>query len=201
MIFCDGGGRIDYETLNYIESSGAQYIDTGVYMGPKTSFVADWQFTNTNQQARICGGVGDFSFVLYISSGDVLSWACGDNPASYNWSSVKADKNRHIFELNAKAQKFLIDNGNTFSSDLLDAKTKTATQTLTLFTQKEANGKINGGAYALGARLYSTRLYDDDLLVRDFVPVRNIYTGEAGLWDNVTQRFYGNLGTGSFLAG
>ena len=188
-----------YNQLDYIQSTGTQYIDTGVYVGPKTSVVADWQFTNTNEQARIFGEDGEMEFVVYISGVNVFSWACGDHFASYDWSTVAADTQRHTFELNAKTRKFLIDDGKTYSSDTHDAITKTSTVTLTMFTQKEQDGSINSGAYAHGARMYGTKIYDDGVLIRDFVPVQNVFTGEIGLWDNVTGQFYGNCGTGEFL--
>ena len=64
------------------------------------------------------------------------------------------------------------------------------------------NMSVGGNVAELGKmRLYAFKWYEKNELIFDFVPVRNIYTGEIGLWDNVTQRFFGNSGTGSFLAG
>lgn len=178
-----------------------QYIDTGVYVGPKTSVVSDIQFTTTNRQARVFGVHAEMDFVVYISDGDVFSWACGDDPTSYNWSNIAADIQRHTFELNAMTKKFLIDNGKTYSSDTRDIVTKTTSETLTLFTQREPDGTINSEAYAQGARMYGTKIYENGVLVRDFVPVRNVYTGEVGLLDKVSGQFFGNSGTGNFVAG
>ena len=70
----------------------------------------------------------------------------------------------------------------------------TAPYTLTLFA-------INRGSAVCGLlRLYSCKIYDNGTLVRDFVPCKNP-SGEVGLYDTVTERFYGNAGTGSFVAG
>ncbi len=197
------GGDLEFDRLNYIESTGTQYIDTGVYVGAKTSVVSDFQFTITNQQARIFGvtgsGIGEMEFVVYISSGNVFSWACGDS--SYNWTNISADTKRHTFELNAKTKKFLIDDGKTCEYDTSNVVRNTGSVTLTLFTQKEHTGLINEGAFAQGARMYGTKIYEDDVLVRDFVPVRRVLTGEVGLLDNVSGRFFGNSGTGNFVAG
>ena len=33
------------------------------------------------------------------------------------------------------------------------------------------------------------------------MPVRSVWTGEVGLLDKVSGRFFGNSGTGSFVAG
>ena len=50
-------------------------------------------------------------------------------------------------------------------------------------------------------KLYSMKIYDNDgNLVRNFVPCRNSY-GEVGLYDWVTNQFYGNAGSGEFKFG
>ena len=54
-------------------------------------------------------------------------------------------------------------------------------------------------------RLYSCKIwkaitYEGVPLVRDFIPCKNA-SGEVGLWDDVNSVFYGNAGTGTFIAG
>ena len=55
--------------------------------------------------------------------------------------------------------------------------------------------------YYLKSILYSCKIYDNDTLIRDFVPVKRISDNEYGLWDKVTKAFYPNTGTGAFTAG
>lgn len=54
-------------------------------------------------------------------------------------------------------------------------------------------------------RLYSCKIwktiaYEGTPLVRDFIPCKNA-SGDVGLWDDVNSVFYGNAGTGTFIAG
>ena len=49
-------------------------------------------------------------------------------------------------------------------------------------------------------KLYSCQIYDNDTLVRDYVPCQKP-DGTIGLWDDVNSVFYGNAGTGTFTAG
>ena len=55
--------------------------------------------------------------------------------------------------------------------------------------------------------VYDVKIYEDDTLVRHFVPVPcglkiGDYTvPENGMWDIIEQKFYGNSGTGEFLYG
>lgn len=48
--------------------------------------------------------------------------------------------------------------------------------------------------------MYSCKIYDNETLVRDFVPCKNA-TGAVGLYDTVEGQFYANAGTGTFTAG
>ena len=48
--------------------------------------------------------------------------------------------------------------------------------------------------------VYSCQIYANGNLIRDFVPCVD-FTGNAGLYDLVGGKFYGNAGTGSFTAG
>lgn len=54
-------------------------------------------------------------------------------------------------------------------------------------------------------RLYSCKIwktvaFEGVPLIRDFIPCKNA-SGEVGLWDDVNSVFYGNAGTGAFIAG
>lgn len=47
-------------------------------------------------------------------------------------------------------------------------------------------------------RMYSCKMYCDDVLVRNFVPAIRDNDGEIGLWDTVTETFFENGGTQPF---
>lgn len=48
-------------------------------------------------------------------------------------------------------------------------------------------------------KLYWLKCYEDDKLVNNFIPCT--YNGEAGLFDTVQNKFYGNKGTGTLTVG
>ena len=50
-------------------------------------------------------------------------------------------------------------------------------------------------------KLYRYKLYENDVLVRDFVPVYRKSDNVAGLYDTINDVFYINQGTGSFTVG
>lgn len=48
-------------------------------------------------------------------------------------------------------------------------------------------------------RIFSFKIYEDDVLVRNYIPVR---IGEKGyLVDTLSNELFGNLGTGEFILG
>lgn len=49
------------------------------------------------------------------------------------------------------------------------------------------------------AKIYYLKIYDGNTLVRDFIPYVSD-DGEYGLYDNVTNQFFGNAGDGTFSA-
>ena len=97
----------------YIESSGAQAIDTGYYPNPNTKVVIDFQFTQLKQQKRIFGtevqkvnNTFDANYLTLSSynSGSVdgagnLSWGFQDGEGNWSSSGTTVQMSRTLFVL------------------------------------------------------------------------------------------------------
>ena len=90
-----------YEELEYIESTGTQYVDTGVNITPTMAVEADAQVTVIEKQGRIFGnayeasdsnGQGYMSFALYMNGANQSQWATAmqDNGGDWVSSGVSA---------------------------------------------------------------------------------------------------------------
>lgn len=55
--------------------------------------------------------------------------------------------------------------------------------------------------YKYRGKIYYFKFYENNELVRDYIPVYNTITNSAGLYDKVEGKFYGNSGTGTFTEG
>ena len=98
----------------------------------------------------------------------------------------------------------------TASHDLQGRKT-VETGAVTLFGRRtiSKDGTESVPVYSRNNAMYiySTKIYEDDVLVRHFVPVpRGLVIGDFvvpsnGMWDIVEQKFYGNMGSGEFIYG
>lgn len=181
-----------YTRLEYIESSGTQYIDTGVKPNNNTRVVLDAQNLVTPSNNSFLFGARTSA----SSKNYALLWAgAGHFRSDYNTSisqkwSVDATK-RYVFDKNKE-------------STTIDGTTQSYTNTtfqcdysMYLFALNNA-GAAN--ANKASAKVYSCQIYDNGALVRAFVPCSDA-DGNVGLWDLVTETFHGNLGTGVFVAG
>lgn len=181
-----------YKQLEYIQSSGGQYIDTGFKPNGNTSVHMDAQLTSkpTTAHEWVFGARDGSSLrrfdILWNRTG---YWQSAYNTTYLNFTSTSATDRVYI-----KAKKNTCTIGTTTVSHTYGSFQTQCT--LALFAVNTA-GTIDNHARM---KLYSCQIYDNGTLIRDFVPCET-NTGEIGLWDDVNSKFYGNKGSGSFIAG
>lgn len=171
-----------YTELAYIQSSGTQFIDTGIKAKNNTKVIAECNITYGTGWVMILGSYDTGSYFSW--------WANAAKIYAYYGSQNKSGNG-------ATGKQTMIANGSKWSdsanSFVFSDASFTAPSTMYLFSVH--NG---GNSYANASmKLYSCQIYDNDTLVRDFVPCINA-SGEVGLYDLVSQQFYGNAGTGTF---
>lgn len=181
-----------YTELEYIQSSGTQYIDTGfkpnqdtrvvVKAVVKVSNVANWLFGS-----RTANGRQQFSFLGASAGYFRADYANSQTPfdASLNTDqpiTIDANKNTtSILELSA--------------SKTVPYSSFASNSNLHLFAVC-TNGVVSTGKVVI----FYCKIYDGNTLVRDYVPCKS-ENGDVGLFDIVSQKFYSNAGAGEFTAG
>lgn len=181
-----------YTALEYIESTGSQYIDTGFKADHNTRFTADLMLNSTST-AYVFASRGDSSESYKNAVGILWNGSFRSDYGSIGGARVTGpttgvrydvDKNKSTCRIGTAT---VTNSPSSFSSTL----------NVYLF------GCNEGGSFALPAsmRLWSFAIYDNSELVRDFVPAKRSSDGAVGLYDTVTSTFYGNSGTGEFVAG
>ena len=176
-----------YKRLEYIQSSGTQCIDTGFAPNQDTRVVVEMQLTDsTLEQTPFMARTESQknSFGIFLQS---AGWTVDYGILRLNFSSKITATERLSLDFD-KTKASMNGEMLTFS-----AQEFLAPVNLFLFA-RNTNGTLN--YYAI-AKLYFCRIYDNGTLVRDFIPCINA-SGEVGLYDLVTQAFYGNDGTGTF---
>ena len=183
----------------YIESSMAQYIDSGVVSGPgvKAEAVAAW--IDPISDSALLGarnntsGNGQFYMIWTYNNHPLFGPAQIFNSnndaalANVNWGAEK----RHtiVADFGAASQSLAVD-GTTVKTVY---NTLSSGVNLHIFALKKSDGVINCFSKT---RLYSLKIWKDGVLVRDFVPARNFADGYVlGLYDNVSGKFFGPVPT------
>ena len=178
-----------YTQLNYIESTGTQYIDTGVIPTVNTKIEVDIDFLSANTTFNCVFGVGQTTtnqFVVYRNGSNMVGQVYSTK--TYNTSGVT----------NTGRNKCLLSNSR-FEYGTYSATITTESFTYTYPLYLFAMNSVGAATLYAYQKLYSCKIYDGDTLVRDFAPCRNPI-GEIGLYDLVNGVFYCNAGTGSFIA-
>lgn len=202
-----------YREIDYIESTGTQYIDTGYLPNPTTRMEADVMFVGNpaNRTAAVPGA---------------SPWGCADaggqNYFSCNFGGNSDQDNRFFpwldkaYALGAGVYDFAItpaarQSRQTFTVDAArgvithgtvtkQAAKKTSTHTqhaLILFGMRGTDGVIKPFNY-YKMRVYGWKIWDGSTLVRDFAPCYSVLHQKAGFFEKVSGHFYANPGTGNF---
>lgn len=184
-----------YTQVEYIESTGTQYIDTGFKPNQDTRVVAKYQMTNGNDSVWYkLWGSGNGSY-----TNDFSAWSKGTTNIQHYYGSetvtetftngvvVEIDANKNVWRYNG-------------SSKIYSSQTFSCGYSMYIFN---INTDTNSAYVPAKMKLYSFKIYDNDTLVRDFVPcIKGEGTDSvAGLYDLVNGVFYTNAGTGVFSIG
>lgn len=180
-----------YTELEYIQSSGTQYIDTGFKPNQDSRVVTKFDMIQTDTAWRKLWGSGsgsyDLDFALWNAGTTKLQSCYGtktNNTVPITDMSLNVDANKNIWKYSGETITF-------------DKNNFTCAYSMYIFNVN----KDNSPAYLPGMmKLYLFKIYDNDVLVRDFIPCKNP-SGTIGLYDSVNNQFYQNAGSGTFIAG
>lgn len=187
-----------YTQVEYIQSSGTQYIDTGFKPNQDTRVVIETQFIGAPDSGgsavfgtRTGAGNAEFS-VFYMPSQMFIGYANAYKFADWAYANARLtiDTNKNVTTVTDGSHNAPVT--QTYSSF-------TAANNLYICTCIN-NGTPYTGATAFTGKIYSCKIYDNGTLVRDFVPCKSS-SGAIGLYDLVNSAFYTNAGSGAFTAG
>jgi hypothetical protein len=182
--------------VEYIESSGAQCIDTGVTFNSsvynKLKLEYDMQILSSNGSNAwaVAGTGGQTENIFYVGTqGGVLWYGNGTTdtstgkPYDYTRQTWILDAYNGVFSVGSLANISYTPNRPSISLNVH------------LFAYKSVNGYVGHKA-----RLYRAKISNGGVLIRDFVPCISPSV-VAGLYDIVNNQFYTNAGSGTFTAG
>lgn len=189
MMMAQGGVSLPagYTKIEYLESDGTQFIDTGYKPNNNTRVVADFQYTDSSDWQTLFGvengsaaedaNKDAFIFIMANYQGNYFHYYYGEATPSVGvnldpTARFQVDLNKNVMTIGGQ-------------SYVATERTFQLNYTLTLFAYNQ------GGTHTLKskARIYSCEIYDNGVKVRDFIPCTNP-DGISGLWDSVNDVFY-----------
>ena len=173
-----------YTPVNYIKSTGTQYIDTGAVADSiDITFQYDENYRADNSAfgARDAGGSNRLGLVTYSEGFHIM-------PPGYN--IIPYDREKHHLTMGAEFDWIATMDSTTYTV----TNHSVSTRTMWLFKENQYGMERKG----YNIKIYDCKLYESGELLRDFIPVLDC-DGIACLYDKVTHDFFYNAGTGDFI--
>lgn len=196
------GWNVGYTQLEYIESTGTQYIDTGISTQNGIGF--DVTFLTNNELdaggdnfgailgGRYWSGDNDFQITTFSISSSIAGTI--RNGLSTPVINAKISKNTklHISLIN---DVVTYNDGTTLP---VSSYEYTIGRNIYLFGLNNNDIFTQSG---IGCRIYNAKLLVRSIVVFDGVPARRNVDNVVGMYDTVSGQFFTNAGTGEFIAG
>ncbi len=190
----------NYIPVEYLESTGTQAIDTGVvFSHPNSKVIIKFQPTSYENSclsgAETEASAGrPWTFIATLKNTETCIWHA-QNTTQNSFCTAVNTSNTYVLEMSQTDGVFTKTiNGVSYSKNNIPYYTLNS---FALFADNYGNGNYTQKAKA---RIYYTKIYENNTLVRDFIPVLDT-NGVPCLFDRVEAKFYYNAGTGQFIAG
>ena len=192
----------EYQEIEYLETSGSQYINTGHAFTGKTTFDLDIMETqHGNSEWCMFIGVRDGGWtkqlLMSCNTTGLIGGDYGATGSAFQGSESNIKNNLAYIKTKIERSNYEVYINNTLY----------ATTPYQEFTSG-LNGylfgfNVDGNAHMREAhfRIYACKIYEDGVIVRNFVPCYNKENNIAGFYDMVNDVFYPNSGTGAFING
>lgn len=197
------GGGGSYQVVDYIESSGTQYIDTGFIPNKDTKIEMTINLLSRSNSPYPFGAGVAWENKVFAFTVNSNRWGIGSIFCFANDSNKRTQN----FDVNSKNTITMSKDGGiitgvwnvTTSAFSNYYSFDSAGCNLLLFAiQWQTELEVKDFATM---KLYGCKVWDNGTLVRDYTPVLNLDTNKYGLLDTLNNVFYGNSGTGDFSGG
>lgn len=172
--------------VNYIQSNGTQFIDTGFKPNQNTKVEIKMQSSNQD---------GDSVWIF----GCQTSWgsngfAVSTHTAEFGYSTTITDVNFY----DGSDHTIIFDKG-VLKKDGSTIWTGSGTFQ-TIYNMYISGINAAGTGISLIGKIYYAKIWDNGTLIRDYLPCLD-KDGVACLYDKVEKKYYYNAGSGEFIAG
>ena len=185
----------EYCQVEWLESTGTQWVDTDTVTTSNLQLDLEFQLTNN--------AVYDTKLFGTESAGQYYNIYCGDDGNNIKgYSKINTSNSYAAFGPKDQNKHTIIYNRYSDRKCLFDGVVKfTMSEDSTTGTQKAKLFYSDGGSIKAQMKLYVCKLYNSGTLIKNFIPCYRRSDMKPGLYDIVGRKFYINQGTGEFLLG
>lgn len=180
----------EYTELQYIESTGTQWIDTGIPVKVNTLAKFEYQFTDADYTNYVFGQVAFIATSIMGYRSNRIWWFT-PNEISF------LDTYKHSVEFSLDGHVYRDGTIVAYRGGIFEEP-----QNLTILLFAELNDESGNTIIKKGrVKIFSFVLKEGATTVRNFIPARRNSDSVLGMYDTVSDVFLTNSGTGTFTAG
>ena len=177
--------------VEYLESTGTQYIDTGITQNSNIKAELSIYPTVINKfifGSRISAGSDGFGIFMHSNNGG--SWYPFFNAAT---TMIPGFVVNEKYDIEFSKYGFFV-NKQLLEGPYTNVTVFTGTLNIYLFAMN-SNGALDTRLFI--GKIYSTKLYENDVPIRDLIPAVD-ENGVGFMFDRVSHTIFDNIGTGVF---
>ena len=175
-----------YRQLEYIRSTGTQYIKTGMLPTANTTVELKFNAKDAVNDGTFFGqGWGNSNF-LFIRQNDKFKF--------FGTGTVVGDLSDDDLTAYVTTNNDVVIDYGEYATTTAVSRTASTANAFNIFAD-------NGGNHKGSWTFYSMKIATNGDLQRDYVPAERESDGAIGLYDRANNVFYANQGTGAFVAG
>lgn len=184
-----------YTQLEYIESTGTQYIDTGYI--PNKNTITSIRFMSIESSKEVITKLLLGNIGIYNNNGFLISF-CPRTRARQRFGDSWFDRTNYwtsgiLFDVSMDSSGQTVNGVQTNWES--EPSNYMISKPLLLFGQPDFPDRFSN------ARVFYVNIREKDIVKLNFVPAKRNSDGEIGMYDTVTKIFFTNAGTGNFIAG
>lgn len=197
-IMYGGEQPLPYTELEYIESTGTQWIDTGVMGDSNKKIIFDCSTTGT-PSGNVFGAWSQNNCLMaeYLLNKVIVYYNITNNNLSY--SPCEANT-RYKYDISNSLVNVTRGDGTVLINKSQSGSFNTST-TIYLFARHINRSGDNKPDGISPIKFYSCQIWDGSILIRDYIPVTRKSDSKVCIYDKVSETFFENRGTGEFVAG
>ena len=180
-------GQPDY-FVQWIQSDGANltYIDTGLFGRPETKIEARFQWKAVQDRRLICANKGGNYFHIASGPNGEMYFRSGSSTVIIDGAAYAANTDYTVVsDVHASSQTYSVTGPfGTITTNDNQTVVNTTPHAMFIFAENYGSGS---GSFSK-VRLYSMKIWQDGMLMRDFVP--GIKDGQGVLYDRVNDKCY-----------